>query len=47
MAYADSTTLPQSFRFNNVETVDTVFSKLLIANLFKDTTFVAGSECFA
>lgn len=42
MAYADSTTLPQSFRFNNVETVDTIFSKLLINNLFKDATFVAG-----
>lgn len=47
MAYADSTTLPQSFRFNNVETVDTIFSKLLINNLFKDNTFVAGSESFA
>ena len=34
--------LPSSFRFNAKETVDTVFSKLLIANLFKDQTFVAG-----
>lgn len=42
MAYADSTTLPQSFRFNTSETVDTVFSKILVKNLFKDETFVAG-----
>lgn len=42
MAYADSTLLPQSFKFNNAETVDTVFSKILVANLFKDSTFVAG-----
>ncbi len=35
-------TLPSSFRFNSVETVDTIFSKLLIANLFKDQTFKAG-----
>lgn len=42
MAYTDSTLLPQSFKFNNVETVDTVFSKILVANLFKDSTFVAG-----
>lgn len=34
--------LPSSFRFNTVETVDTVFSKILVANLFKDNTFVAG-----
>ncbi len=34
--------LPSSFRFNSKETVDTVFSKLLIANLFKDQTFKAG-----
>lgn len=47
MAYADSTTLPQSFKFNNVETVDTVFSKILVKNLFKDNTFEAGSESFA
>jgi len=40
MAYTE--TLPSSFRFNSVETVDTVFSKLLIANLFKDQTFKAG-----
>ena len=42
MAYTDSTLLPQSFKFNNTETVDTVFSKILVANLFKDATFVAG-----
>ncbi len=35
-------TLPSSFRFNTNETVDVVFSKLLIANLFKDQTFKAG-----
>ncbi|MGN0961243.1 MAG: hypothetical protein ACI4PF_03490, partial [Christensenellales bacterium] len=35
-------TLPNSFRFNTTETVDIIFSKLLIANLFKDTTFKAG-----
>ena len=40
MAYTE--TLPSSFRFNTKETVDTVFSKLLVANLFKDQTFVAG-----
>lgn len=34
--------LPESFKFNTKETVDTVFSKLLIANLFKDETFKAG-----
>lgn len=34
--------LPSSFRFNTTETVDIIFSKLLIANLFKDTTFKAG-----
>lgn len=34
--------LPSSFKFNTVETVDTVFSKLLVANLFKDETFKAG-----
>lgn len=34
--------LPSSFKFNNIETVDTVFSKLLVANLFKDQTFKAG-----
>lgn len=42
MAYSDSTLLPQSFRMNAVETVDTVFSKILVKNLFKDSTFVAG-----
>lgn len=42
MAYSDSTILPQSFRFNAVETVDTVFSKILVSNLFKDNTFKAG-----
>ncbi len=40
MAYTE--VLPSSFRFNSVETVDTVFSKLLVANLFKDQTFKAG-----
>lgn len=34
--------LPSSFKFNSKETVDTVFSKLLIANLFKDETFKPG-----
>ena len=34
--------LPSSFKFNVKETVDTVFSKLLIANLFKDQTFKPG-----
>lgn len=34
--------LPSSFRYNGKETVDTVFLKLLIANLFKDQTFKAG-----
>lgn len=40
MAYTEA--LPSSFKFNTVETVDTVFSKILVANLFKDETFVAG-----
>lgn len=40
MAYTE--TLPSSFRFNTIETVDTVFSKILVANLFKDETFKAG-----
>lgn len=40
MAYVE--TLPSSFRYNNIETVDPVFSKILVANLFKDATFVAG-----
>lgn len=39
---ANVETLPSSFRFNNIETVDTVFHKLLVANLFKDQTFKAG-----
>lgn len=34
--------ITKSFRLNTQETVDTVFSDLLIANLFKDTTFVEG-----
>lgn len=34
--------LPSSFKFNTVETVDVVFSKILVANLFKDETFKAG-----
>lgn len=42
MAYSDYNTLPSSFKYNNTETVDSVFSKLLVANLFKDATFVAG-----
>lgn len=40
MAYTEQ--LPSSFRMNSKETVDIVFSKILVANLFKDTTFVAG-----
>lgn len=40
MAYTE--VLPSSFRFNTVETVDTVFSKILVANLFKDETFKPG-----
>lgn len=39
---ANVETLPSSFRMNTKETVDIVFSKILVANLFKDTTFVAG-----
>lgn len=42
MAYVDNQGLPSSFRFNTYETVDTVFSKILVKNLFKDQTFVAG-----
>lgn len=34
--------LPSSFKFNATETVDTVFSKILINNLFKDNTFKPG-----
>lgn len=40
MAYTEA--LPSSFKLNNSETVDTNFSKILIKNLFKDNTFVAG-----
>lgn len=40
MAYTEQIT--SSFRFNAKETVDTIFSKILVANLFKDETFVAG-----
>lgn len=40
MAYSEG--LPSSFKFNNKETVDTIFSKILIDLLFKDNTFVAG-----
>jgi hypothetical protein len=40
MAYTE--TLPSSFRMNTKETVDVVFSKILVANLFKDETFVPG-----
>lgn len=40
MAYTEG--LPSSFKFNTKETVDTVFSKLLVANLFKDETFRPG-----
>lgn len=40
MAYME--TLPSSFRFNTKETVDVIFSKILVANLFKDETFVPG-----
>lgn len=39
---ANREVLPSSFRYNNVETVDTVFSKILIGLLFKDNTFVPG-----
>lgn len=39
---ANTEVLPSSFKFNTVETVDVVFSKILVANLFKDETFVAG-----
>lgn len=34
--------LPSSFKFNALETVDTVFSKILVNNLFKDNTFKPG-----
>lgn len=39
---ANREVLPSSFRFNNIESVDTVFSKILIGLLFKDNTFVPG-----
>ena len=39
---ANVETLPSSFRMNGKETVDIVFSKILVANLFKDETFVPG-----
>lgn len=42
MAYTE--VLPSSFKLNSTETVDTVFSKILIKNLFKDETFKPGSE---
>lgn len=35
-------TLPSSFKFQTKETVDTIFSKILINNLFKDETFRPG-----
>lgn len=40
MAYTEA--LPSSFKFNATETVDTVFSKILVKNLFKDNTFKPG-----
>lgn len=40
MAYTEG--LPSSFKFNSIETVDTVFSKVLVNNLFKDNTFKPG-----
>jgi len=40
MAYTEA--LPSSFKFNATETVDTVFSKILVHNLFKDNTFKPG-----
>lgn len=40
MAYTEA--LPTSFKFNATETVDTVFSKILVSNLFKDNTFKPG-----
>lgn len=42
MAYTDSTTLPNGFKFNNAETVDTIFSKVIVKNLFKNKTFQPG-----
>lgn len=40
MAYTEA--LPSSFKFNATETVDTVFSKILVNNLFNDNTFKPG-----
>lgn len=40
MAYTEA--LPSSFKLNNTETVDSVFSKILVKNLFKDQTFKPG-----
>jgi hypothetical protein len=40
MPYTEA--LPSSFRFNTKETVDVIFSKILVGNLFKDETFVPG-----
>ena len=42
MAYTDNEGLPSGFKFNNKETVDTIFSKILIKNLFKDVTIIPG-----
>ena len=42
MAYSDTQMLPSSFKFQNVETVDSIFSKILVKNLFKDKTFRPG-----
>lgn len=39
---ANAERLPSSFKFNTTETVDSTFSKLVIANLFKDQTFKPG-----
>jgi hypothetical protein len=39
---ANVETLPSSFRMNTKETVDIVFSKILVSQLFKDETFVPG-----
>lgn len=42
MAYVDNEGLPSGFRYNNKETVDTVFSRIVEKNLFKDVTIVPG-----
>lgn len=39
---ASKETFPSSFKFNAKETIDVIFSKLLVANLFKDQTFKPG-----